>query len=454
MYRSFILSALSIAVLAGCGGSGDSSSTKTPEPSGKTLTITAVYRDACGNETPDRDAALIIHNADYSNKATVYADDNGVISYPTTNGSETFSLVRLVQEKIDGITPVDLLTFVDHPVIDLGKNAFQTGDSSACECRTSNVQVDVPARVNSYVERSMLRGAMFDTYQKGTGSVTYQAVTQCKQSGSEQWPQLSVVNQFSSPEQAYGALFADLNDGGTTEVAAELIGTPVVINSYMSYKQVSAIVDNGNHLYNYAFNGSNDVYAFTHESIENHSITAYEYENLDNPTGDGYIFTSSTVRTKEVNQTFDLPPIALSVDDLASVLTLDGQDYDIAESGVDYAFIFIGMEASYNNRPLLAWSIFAPPSGTSVNIENLNLAEFIDESALESKVNSLSLSVTARDWGGIAGYEDYMRRRPTRQLSTFNDPEYARAKTKTVQLTVNDLNYSQSALSNLIPTQF
>ncbi|WP_105199223.1 hypothetical protein [Pseudoalteromonas sp. T1lg10] len=192
-----------------------------------------MYRDACGNETPDRDAALIIHNADYSNKATVYADDNGVISYPTTKDHETFSLVRLVQEKIDGITPVDLLTFVDHPVIDLGKNALQTDDTSACECRTSNVQVAIPARVNSYVESSMLYGAMFDTYQKGVGSVTYQAVVQCKQSGSEQWPQLSVINQFSSPEQAYGALFADLNDGGTTEVAAELVGTPVVINSDM-----------------------------------------------------------------------------------------------------------------------------------------------------------------------------------------------------------------------------
>ncbi|WP_105259067.1 hypothetical protein [Pseudoalteromonas sp. T1lg88] len=454
MYRSFFLSALSIAVLAGCGGSGGSDSTAPPEPSGKTLTITAVYRDACGNETPDRDAALIIHNADYSNKATVYADDNGVISYPTTNDHETFSLVRLVQETIDGITPVDLLTFVDHPVTDLGKNALQTDDTSACECRTSNVQVAIPARVNSYVESSMLYGAMFDTYQKGVGSVTYQAVVQCKQSGSEQWPQLSVINQFSSPEQAYGALFADLNDGGTTEVAAELVGTPVVINSDMFYKQVSAIVDSNSHLYNYGVNGSKDVFAFTHESIENHSITAYEHENLDNPSGDGYIITSSTVRTKEINQTFDLPPMALSLDDLASVLTLDGQDYDIAQSGVDYAFIFIGMEASYNNRPLLGWSIFAPPSGTSVNIENLNLAEFIDESVLESKVNSLSMSVTARDYGGIAGYEDYMKRRPTRQPSTFNDPEYAQAKTKTVQLTVDNLSYSQSALSNLIPTQF
>ncbi|WP_105199222.1 hypothetical protein [Pseudoalteromonas sp. T1lg10] len=207
-------------------------------------------------------------------------------------------------------------------------------------------------------------------------------------------------------------------------------------------------------MYNYGVNGSKDVFAFTHESIENHSITAYEHENLDNPSGDGYIITSSTVRTKEINQAFDLPPMALSLDDLASVLTLDGQDYDIAQSGVDYAFIFIGMEASYNNRPLLGWSIFAPPSGTSVNIENLNLAEFIDESVLESKVNSLSMSVTARDYGGIAGYEDYMKRRPTRQPSTFNDPEYAQAKTKTVQLTVDDLSYSKSALSNLIPTQF
>ncbi len=454
MKKTLLLSSLSLALLSACGGSDDNDNSGGPDPSQKnTLSLTALYVDACGNETPASSSAIIIHNSDYSTRQTVYAGSDGVIKFTTDNDNETFSLVMSGQQKVNGVTPIDVTTFVDHPVIDMGKNYYATYGDSNCECRTGDVRVNIPGRINDRVNDSRMYGAPHGAQDIYSGSVYYRDVTQCKDAATGQWPTMSVINSYTYPSEAYGAIFDSVTDGQLSVVDAEILGEPVSINSPLRSRQVSALINGQYHLNSFDAFGDGQVYAFSHDKIENHSVEAYEFEDFYPETGSAYVLDVSSLRTLNINQTIDLQPLDISVEEMASLMDLGGGVYDVSgDGGVDY--VYTNLSALSGSQPLLSWSIFSPPSGYTVNLDNLNLDEFIDDAALETYVDSLRMSASVRDFGGINGYEDYMTRRPNRQAVDLNRPEYASRQTKIIQVSENNISYSKSAVSKFSQSNF
>ncbi len=130
------LSLILISILAGCGGGSSAENPSTSNDITKTalntLSISAKYKDSCGNETVADDAALLIHNSDYSNKEIIYADNSGKITYQTENPNQTISIVMRGSDEINGVKPVFLTTFIDHPVIDIGDYFHYSNSAESC----------------------------------------------------------------------------------------------------------------------------------------------------------------------------------------------------------------------------------------------------------------------------------------------------------------------------------
>jgi hypothetical protein len=403
------LSVFLVSLIVGCGGSSDSSdpSVTSNSTTTNTLSIMAKYKDSCGNETAATDAALLIHNSDYSNKEIIYADANGLLTYTTDNTNETLSILMRDEDEVHGIKPIYLSTFIDHPVINMGNYYRYTNSIYACQCEQFDLKVNIPDRAND-VGQGRISGEYIDGNTDNIeGTTNFTEVLACKKPAGA-WPLISTFIGYTSPDEGFAAIISDLSTMPVT--TANLKGTPVsIISNDEATKQVTTVIDGKYHLSNYDFNLSNNVYGFAADSVDFYSVSAYRFEQIyDIPNvDDAYFFTVSSENDSNLNKTFDLPLPEIDYLVLFEILMSDSGEYDLSYlPNMDY--LSVGIQATYDYETVLSWELIAPMSGKVPNIENIDLSAFISKDILDASVDTIETTISVQGYDGVDGYQDFM----------------------------------------------
>jgi hypothetical protein len=450
MYKLSVLVAL-ILILASCGGASGSGSGGSSGGNGgsvkNTLSIKLLYSDACGQSTPASDAAVIIHNPDLSNEKIILANANGEISYTTNDTKKTFSTVFFNNAGSSGIKPVNVSTYVDQLVMDVGEILHYNKDISSCECQTSDLRVQLPAISAGIVSINMSGNHSFaDVNNDDDGVAHLKGIEYCKKNSGE-WPITSVFIE-TSDGASYGAIIPDIS--ATSEVTADLLGDKISINTNQNFVQSIAKINGVSHFANYNTLSSETV-AFTSPLIDFTQIFSYDYEDIYGieDVDTAYVFTFSSIDTKTLNQTFDLLKPQIDYTELAGILDSPG-NYNVQDQGI-FDLVLFRMYAVYRGELLLFWTVEAPLSGAALNIENLDIETFISESTLDDLVDYVQIDLAVDGYEGINGYADFQKKKISKNAMPpgFNSDwaysEYGALTIQTSTLNFSNLGKAMSA---------
>lgn len=474
--KSFSITLLSAIVLAACGGSSSSSNNthlKEGDGAGKVATqnvlkVKAVYRDTCGNETPNTSAALIIHNDDFSNDKIINADAAGVMTFSSDDSNRHVSLVMSEKYSYEGITPVRISTIVDQPLLDMGTEHIYTSNDDSCTCKEFSVfasSIALSSEVYAAYDSIDSTGGFSTSSNFGYLSESFDVLRSCKmQSGN--WSPITTMFKFYNPGGATGAIIDSTsiqdvidNDALNSFISVEhtLNGIPVDINTQEgNVTSVSAIIDNLRYIREIDNNvyGSNILYTFDHESIDHHLLTAYDFEELDVyvPDVSSVSFYSYVQkRTKNIHQTFDLETNEANYTEFLSIITSADNTYNLSHySGFDY--VLMSLRSSLGFQGLLNWDVIAPVSGKVPRFENLDFSQFFDSKLLMGKANNSRLIAGIAGFDAIDSYQDYLIKRPTTDFSatdTWNDFKYMRVGINFESGVFNSINNTSKLVNTL-----
>ena len=439
-----------VSLLVGCGGSGSSSdsSNKANSTTMQTLSIMAKYKDSCGNETPASDAALLIHNSDYSNKEIIYADANGKLTYTTDNTNQTLSIImRGENDEVNGIKPIFLATYIDQPVVDMGNYYHYTGSTVACQCQSFEVKVNVPSRSNDIGSGSISGAKGGGDINNDIGYTNFTNVSACKDSTGS-WSLISTLIDYNYPEQAFAALIPDIST--VVETSADLEGLVVNIDTNTeASKQVSTVIDGKYRLRNYVFSTYGNVYGFDAESVDFYAVSAYNFETLyDIPNvDDAFYWTLSSENSTNLNKIFDLPLPEIDYISLFDILLSESGQYDLSYlPNMDY--LTVGIDAEYNDEIVLSWILFAPISGQVPKIENIDLSAFISDDVLDTSVDSIVMYIDVQGYHGVNGYQDFMSNRTERTVENRILDKWSKFDSVYFEMTMSNFDAISSNGSN------
>lgn len=438
---SFIL----VVGLSACGGSGsDTNNSKNPN----TLSIQMIYQDECGNETFASDSALLVHNSDYSNKTTLYANDNGQISYQTNEKNITISLISRGQAEISGVKPIYVSTIVDQPVIDKGIYKLYTRESSSCECTTPSFDVFTPARMGERATTSVSGYVARGFIDRRTSYSSISDYEFCKTIDGD-WPIVSILSTFSNPNESYGVLLRDLS---LSSYDATDPGTLVSIASDLPNRQVSSFIDGKFLFTNSSYFESTPLFGFDTEQTEFYRVSGFDFVDIADvqDVDSAYLFTLNTAYTNDLEQTFDLVSPVIDYTRLFDILISESGRYDLSDiQGLDFITTYI--TGSNYSGVIFDWSITAPVSGNVPQIDNIDISEFISDSELENSITSLRLNAGVIDYKGINGYQDYQTQTVGRELADLANPEWNKAHRMSFNIETNNVDFT--SLNKVIPTK-
>lgn len=459
----YSISTLLVIMLSACGGggSGDSSSSTTsplPVPAAPTaITVKAVYKDACGNETNATDAALLIHNNDYSNKAIVSANNNGEMTYESDNTTETISIVIRGKDEVDGVKPINLTTYIEHPIIDMGTIFLRNDDQSQCSCQTYNLYVNTPARPLDRGQPEISGINKVNNTYSYQGYAEFNGVEQCTQN-DQQLPLITSQITYDDPDEAFAAIipnalnlpFDERLNGYTVDALIE--GTPVDIISDNQGRLVSAFIGSRYYLYNDSFNNEPDnVYSFASEQIDFYDVSSFTVDFIDIPDVDSsYTHTATYMATTNTQQTFDLPRVDIDYTKLLDILVSESGNYSIASYSA-FDFITVSVVGSNDQADVIDWTIYGPTSGQVPKIENLDLTSFISDDDLNLRAESLFLRVSAVGFDGITDYNDYLRSKVNKTLEDNIQVKWANENTASFNIFTSGENLTSA--TSAIPTK-
>ncbi len=442
-----------VGLLTACsGGSGSDSATNNNNDQNNstqnTLSVQVVYQDACGNETFASDSALLVHNSDYSNKETLYANNNGQISYQTDDDNITISLITRGQNDVNGVNPISVTTIIDQPVIDKGIFKHFTGESASCECITPSFDVFAPARAGERASTSV-SGYLWRGFIESRSSYSSISGYEFCKAVDEEWPLMSVSSTFSNPNESYGLLTNDLS---LSSYDATLVGTPINIVSDAPNRQVSSYID-GQYLFlNYSNFENTPLFGFDTEQTEFYRVEGYDFFDIyDVPDADSaYLFTLNSHYSNDLNQTFNVTLPVIDYTRLFDIILSENGRYDLSDiQGLDYiATSIIGYD---NFQQVFDWYLIAPVSGNVPQVDNIDISEFISDSALENSINSMVIAAAAQNYEGINGYQDYQTKLVGRELSDFVNPEWNEKQLMSFDIQTSNVDFT--SLSNVLPTK-
>ena len=451
MFRSKY-SLVFVGVLSACGGgSGSGTSTNNNNQNNNTAQDTfamqVVYKDACGNETAASDAALLVHNSNYTNKSTVYADTSGNIRYQTDDDNITVSLITRGRSDVNGVAPIAITTTIDQPVLDKGKYIVNTYNTEQCECSTPVFDVYTPARAGERADSSITGYNKWGILDERNSYTTVSEYEFCKPIGGE-WPLISYTSAFKNPSEGYGLLTNQLD---MSSHDATLVGTQANIVSDAPNRQVTSLIDGKYHFRNYSYFENSPLFGFNTEQTEHYRVEGYDFVDIhDLPDIErAYLFTLHSLFANDLSQTFEINLPVIDYTRLFDIILSDSGRYNLSDiQGLDYISTSI---TGYNNdEQIFDWYLLAPVSGEVPAIDNIDISEFITDSELENNITRLRINAAAKNYQGINGYQDYQNKIAGRELSDFSDNLWNDQQRMLFDITTSNVEFT--SLKSSLPT--
>lgn len=331
------------------------------------------------------------------------ASATGQVEYQSSADTTTFSTIMRDTNLVANTHPVYMQTYIDHPMINAGEIILDTADDSSCICQTSDLKVNLP--VSSFVETARLSGTRSnDSFVSNSGSVTFANVEYCKDNEG-QWPLVSVFVKTDQSE-SFGTIIKNI--AKVTEVETTLQGIPVSVSADDPNLQVYSLINGRYYFRNYDFSFVNEVYGFEADEIDFYSIDAYDFEDIYDVDGvdSAYLFTSSVIYTDDLYQPYYLEKPYLDYAGLANIL--DGPGTYAIEDNYGYDYVLVSLNATSSQKTLFFWSIIAPLSGKALDVDKIDISQFISDSVLETYVDGTEINIGAWAYEGINGYQEYL----------------------------------------------
>ncbi|MBU2113086.1 MAG: hypothetical protein KKE94_04845 [Gammaproteobacteria bacterium] len=197
----------SSAVLTACGGGSDSSDTGgTGGNNTVALSASVVQSTVCNTTVPASTAELIVYDNNWAIKSRHKADASGKInaSIPKT---DYVNISFVGTDGVGSARRIDINTFAQHPVGDLGVFRIAGASNQGCECQITDVSVtSVMSSLNSgaMISGHNTRKPVSQNYTN-YNTVDYYDVEICRAVGDE-WPTLYAATRDAEPNKAAGYL--------------------------------------------------------------------------------------------------------------------------------------------------------------------------------------------------------------------------------------------------------
>lgn len=450
LYKKTLLATSFVATLSACGGSSSPQTTTIPtpepEPQFKQLSASVMNTDKCGNETPNNSAIMLIHNEDFTTKATVIPDEQGNFVYHSSNDTEHVSIVYQSPPNQLGQSTTLIQTYNAHPVTEIAPIRLPTADDSQCECQTNTLAVTSDARIDNSAQ--LLSGGF--TAIEGFSASNIIDTLLCKKI-DEPWPLTSLATVYINPAEAYAGWFEQIAPD-TESLSVNTPGMIIDIASNMDnagYGMVTYI-DGKPHL-SHAEQSSNlvdgvtlPIFQFPSDKADYYQAVGFYSQFNTAPELNGYISVQtllSTLNTSEVGQpvTLEMPTADISLEQLMGNVS---PDYDYSSiNGVDqvrWQVTLIGESGG-----LLYWTYNGPASGSIPDFNNIDIPTVADKAAFASQTTLIHFYLELNIYPGIDGYQALMSKLAGRGNADMTTPQWQ--KHARIANYVQSLDFSQTA---------
>lgn len=189
------------SLLVACGGSsGNGTNGSNSGGSGTVnLSATIVQNTVCGTEVSATTAELVVYDADWNIRSRHTPDPTGRITatVPSSNA------VNISFIGIDGAGSdryIDVVTYAEHPVGDLGVYVVPGNATQGCECVQTDIIVSSELGSLDYnIQLAGYNGSGFKMNRLDSNTLLYNDVNVCRETGGD-WPTLYAAanNDFSA----------------------------------------------------------------------------------------------------------------------------------------------------------------------------------------------------------------------------------------------------------------
>ena len=414
----YLLAFSLLSLLGGCGSS-DSDEDKTPvEPVEQTFSLTSMLTNKCGDASAFTRVELLLQDDNWQLIARYLPDEDGVISFSTTDANINYTLVAENQQG-DEQAGLDIVSFyqADSSVAAKYYGRYdQQLDNGSCECVTQDVEL----RHRSFTTREQVASSLSFTGFEALDEQTtlYRDVEACRIIG-EAWPvQSFMVLGTDNAGDAIGA--ADIHDNfdaneeqlwafSAVEVADEIaldndqqaISSAQIIQGGRHFPLTVDEEDTGLILFNSHLYSSEALYA---------SEANYVYQQTDTFFGTTLTEASHQKISSDYAQSFEVEVSdnKPNVDDENfSELNSDGS-YDYSGAGNYPLAVITYVYAAYDTDTGLfpvTWTSYGPDEGVLPSSVPLSGYEDIINGDTDVQLTDIELvrSMSSSD------YPDYIR---------------------------------------------
>lgn len=379
-YIRFTLTVFFTFLIQACGGGGSDSNSGGSASTGSTYTFSmqSVLISDCGVEVPFTQLELLLQGQDWQWQKTYTPDENGLISFSTTDKNINFTLVAKTQKDDENET-LDIVSYYQASSTKATRyvatyDHLNTNDT--CECITQNVQLRHRAFASVIEVASSL--SYESLQQQSPQSTLFENVRACRVIDGE-WPLASfMINGTDDDDNIIGVAdfltdFSVTTDGiwslSAVEVAQEVSLSKK--HQAMSFAQIFA---NATHFASNIAKDAKSVLVFNSHAYINEAV--YKTQTSYNLSEKTTVFGSSSVDSNHqlISTTY---ADVLSNDSSDNMPNIDDENFsELADDGsYDYSAVknypMAIISFTYGFDAVAKWTMYGPAEGMLPSSQSL-----------------------------------------------------------------------------------
>lgn len=417
MRFSKLCSAVAVALLTqGCGSSDSTSASTNGNTSSNgttyTFTLNTVLTNSCGVESPFTDVELLLQGDDWSWEQTYTPDENGVITFTTSNQQINYTIVAKTQEG-DNDQGLDIVSF-NQATSSQESTYYATYDAQlndeSCECITQ----DVSLRHRSIATVDEAWSSLpFTGWQSSSATETlFTDVTACR-TVDEAWPVASfMVKGIDTDNDPLGAAdFIDdftVDESGQWSVSAVEVAELVSLSNNHQSSSISQLFQSAEHFYSEIDEDDSTALLFISHLYDNDTYFKGVVDNSLTQSSNVYGEWSVTSGHQIISTDYDEALSTEAETDMPDIDTVSfselGDDGSYDYSAVrNYPMAVIKLTYGFTSVPV-TWTLYGPVEGTLPS--SATLVGYEDIVTADSYISHTQVTLLKSD--NTSNYDDYI----------------------------------------------
>ncbi|MDO6446783.1 hypothetical protein Q4493_13445 [Colwellia sp. 1_MG-2023] len=416
-YLTIIYTSLLSFALISCGGGSSTTTPKTEEvtvtpPATNTFSTQVIYRNACDMAIPSEGAKLLIHDDDFDVIDVITADDNGFLTYETTDETIDVSIIFGQKDNYDDYV-IKAITLMQSPVTQVAPIYQSTFSTEGCHCETIEPElisndIQLPANKTTF---NTLNSNIHYRVKKTEIGTKFNANLCQLENGS--WPAIYSTLWFWQQEELHGIVIddyqiEDLYEGEQIFVSEKASNLNYSVSNMENEEDVKISLKGILDETMYVNQSSSLVFESFPMDFYQFSASHYESYPIENSL---YLMKVTQNNTKLINDinteiSFVIPEYSDQL--IIETLTHEDGRYDLTSFDKIKVFSQYIM-FQYTNGYLVDWEYYGPEIGTSISDKKLDISQIFDVESLD--IYSVFLeTISGFGIDSINNYEDYIKK--------------------------------------------